>query len=161
MSKISLPVIAATRKCGSCSKCCEGWLEATIFDKKMHSGQPCFFLEKGEGGCTIYADRPKNPCVDYTCAWLDEPETFPAWLKPNLSNIIITKKTIDGNDLTYYEIVEAGARLDTAVLQWIFMWALKTQTSIMYQLDGKFHTMATPQLDAAIAAAITEKNQKT
>jgi hypothetical protein len=160
MSKNSLPIISTVRECGSCSKCCEGWLEATIYDKKMHSGQPCFFLEKGERGCTIYPDRPKSPCVDYSCAWIEEPNVFPSWLKPNISNVIITKKTIDDTELTYYEIVEAGARLDAAVLQWIFMWALKTQTSIMYQLDGKFHTLATPQLDAAIAAVITEKNKK-
>jgi hypothetical protein len=37
------------------------------------------------------------------------------------------------------------------------MWALKTQTSMMYQIDGKFHTLASPQLDAALAAIAAKK----
>lgn len=157
MPNLSLPVFQSKRECGSCSKCCEGWLEATVYDKKMHSGQPCFFLEKGEQGCTIYPDRPKSPCVDYACAWLEEPNVFPSWLKPNMSNVVVTKKTIDDTDLTYYEVSEAGSKIDSSVLHWFFMWALRTQTSMMYQIDGKFHTLATPQLDAALKAIVSKK----
>lgn len=156
MEKNLLPVIS-NRSCGSCHKCCEGWLEATIYDKKMHPGRPCFFLEKGEQGCTIYADRPENPCITYSCSWLEEPDVFPSWLKPNLTNAIITKKKIDDTELTYYEVSEAGSKMDSSVLHWIFMWALRTQTSIMYQIEGKFHTLASPELDAALKAIAAKK----
>ena len=157
MSKVSLPILLPERQCGSCSKCCEGWLEATVHGQKMYPGQHCFFLEKGESGCAIYPQRPEKPCIEYSCAWIEEPNVFPSWLKPNLSNVIITKKTIDDTELTYYEVAEAGGKIDSSVLHWLFMWALKTQTSMMYQIDGKFHTLASPQLDAALAAIAAKK----
>jgi len=156
MTKISLPILPE-RKCGNCQKCCEGWLEADIYGNKMQAGQPCFYLEKGEGGCSIYENRPKDPCIDYKCAWLEEPGTFPAWLKPNLSNVIITKKTIEDTDISYYQAVEAGSKMDASVLHWFMMFALRTGTCIMYEIEGKSHTLASPQFDAAYNAAVQRK----
>jgi len=109
----------------------------------MFAGQPCHFLEKGCRGCTIYKDRPKDPCKEYTCAWLDDP-SLPAWLKPDISNVIITKKTfMEDKSGSYYQIIETGKKIDASVLNWIINWALKNQLNIHYQVDGKFHFMGT------------------
>lgn len=144
MSKKSLPIIQRT--CGECQKCCEGWLEAEIYDHKAHAGQACFFIGTEKAGCSIYADRPQFPCVQYTCSWLDEPETFPNWLKPNLSKVIITKKTINDTDVAYYEVVEAGSTIDSSVLNWLIHWALRNEKSLIYQVQGKSHTLANQEL---------------
>lgn len=152
MNKISLPIIS-NRTCGDCHKCCEGWLEATIYEQKMHSGQACFFLEKGEAGCSIYPDRPKQPCIEYTCAWLDEPTIFPGWLKPNVSNVIISKKMIKDTDLEYYEVVEAGSKIDSSILNWLVHWAMRSGNSLIYEVEGKSYTLA----NATLGAMLNEK----
>ena len=123
------------RNCGSCTKCCEGRLEATIHGHSMYTGNPCRFLCKSKG-CTIYKDRPENPCKSYTCAWLDD-DTFPLWMQPHLINAIINKKVSD--NITYYEIIEVGQVLQSNVLNWMFMWALRTRNNISYEISGKTH----------------------
>lgn len=150
MSKVSLPLL--DRQCGDCHKCCEGRLEANIYEHKMHSGQACFFLQSDKTGCSIYPNRPKDPCMEYTCCWLDEPETFPGWMKPNLSNIIISKKTIKDTKIEYYEVVEAGSKIDSSILNWLVHWALRTGNNLIYEVEGKTYTLANAELGAALAA---------
>src|SRR5689334_10013771 len=75
------------RTCGECAKCCEGWLSGEVFGHKFEVGTPCFFLERT---CSIYKDRPMDPCRTYLCGWMSE-DFFPMWLKPSISNLIISK----------------------------------------------------------------------
>jgi hypothetical protein len=107
----------------------------------MHQGKPCFFLEKS---CSIYANRPQDPCRDYSCAWVEE-DIFPMWMKPNISNLIITKKIpIEGEHLAYYEATEAGSKMDSSVLNWLIHWAMGNSINLVYQIDGKQHIMGKP-----------------
>jgi len=55
-------------------------------------------------------------------------------MKPNLTNTIITKRKIE--DIEYYELIEAGSKLDSAILNWFISWALKKQINISYQING-------------------------
>lgn len=127
------------RSCGDCAKCCEGWLSANIYGHNMYRGRPCFFLEKT---CTIYENRPHEPCQTYQCGWLQEPEMFPAWMKPSLVDVIVTKKyhKEDKNNF-YYEIVECGKKIDSEVLNYLILWAFATKSNIVYQVDGRFHKL--------------------
>lgn len=124
------------RECGDCAKCCEGWLYGTVYGHAMHKEKPCFFLQKT---CTIYENRPHNPCKTYECAWLSE-DTFPMWMKPNLVNIIISKRKFtipNTNDKEeYYEIFEAGSIIDSKVLNWILIWAMTNNKNVYYQING-------------------------
>ena len=140
----SLPILTLDkRSCGECSKCCEGWLEGDIFGRRMYPGVNCFFLEKGERGCTIYESRPLDPCRNYRCAWLDEVDGIPAWLKPNLSDVIITRKLHGGASgiVSYYEVVEAGKKMDVSVLNWLVHWALDKKLNVVYTIDGRSHAL--------------------
>lgn len=129
----------AQRTCDGCSKCCEGALRGHAYQHNFYPGKPCHFL--GEG-CSIYADRPKDPCQDYKCEWLASDE-LPMWMRPDLCNVITTKRVKNG--VEYYDIVEAGKKLDSAVLSWFVMWALSTQKNIMYQLDGGFNRIGSAE----------------
>ena len=148
MNTLSLPILQ--RSCGECTKCCEGWLEATIYGNSMHGGKPCFYLDKG---CTIYENRPKDPCREYTCAWLEE-DSFPMWMKPSSSNVIVTHKTSpDDPTVSYYQVTEAGGKIDSSVLNWLIHWALRNQINICYEVAGKHHVMGTQAFrDAANSA---------
>ena len=118
------------RSCDGCAKCCEGWLHGEAYGHAFYRGRPCFFLNKT---CSIYDTRPENPCRTFKCSWLAE-ETFPHWMKPNLVNIIITKRQVD--NFFYYEIVEAGSTIDSKTLNWLIQWALNTDNNLMYQIEG-------------------------
>lgn len=118
------------RSCGTCAKCCEGWLQGEAFGHKFYRGRPCFFLNKT---CTIYDKRPDDPCRSYKCAWLDEPQ-FPEWMKPDLVNVIINRA--EDNNIKYYALIESGSVLDVKVLSWMVQWALNTGHNLLYYIDG-------------------------
>jgi len=118
------------RSCDGCAKCCEGWLHGEAYGHAFYRGRPCFFLNKT---CSIYNTRPENPCRTFKCSWLAE-DTFPHWMKPDLVNIIITKRQVD--NFFYYEIVEAGSTIDSKTLNWLIQWALNTDNNLVYQIEG-------------------------
>lgn len=118
------------RSCDGCAKCCEGWLQGEAYGHAFYKGRPCFFLGKT---CTIYETRPENPCRSFKCEWLDS-DIFPAWMKPDLVNVIITKRIKE--DLVWYEVTEAGSVLESKTLNWLIHWALNTKNNIVYYIDG-------------------------
>lgn len=138
---VHLPVFS--KACGECTKCCEGWLGGTVHGQRMYRGCKCFFLEKT---CQIYPERPDSPCKSYNCSWLTE-ESFPAWMRPDLSNVIVTKRstmvpTSDGMQrIDYYDAVEAGGKIDSTVLNWLIHWALDRNHNLAYEVEGKVHAL--------------------
>ena len=129
--------------CGDCTKCCEGWLEGVVHGHRMYRGCNCFYLEKS---CQIYEDRPENPCKNYNCAWLTD-DVFPGWMKPNLSNVVISKRfahvpTQDGmRRFDYYDAIEAGNKMDSSVLNWLLRWAIDSKINLVYEVDGHPHAL--------------------
>lgn len=137
---VTLPVVQdSQRPCGPCTACCEGWLSANIRGHEMHPGRPCFFL--ADGRCTDYDARP-GTCKTYNCAWKAEPEVFPAWMRPDLAGVIISRIVLPMSaDLTHYEVAEAAGKLDVRTLNWLVQWALEKGINLFYQIDGKHHAL--------------------
>jgi len=127
-----LKKINIKRKCGGCTACCDGWLSATIYDKPMYPGCKCHFVT--DSGCSIYKKRPKDPCKTFKCVWLIN-EEIPSWMKPNLSKTIMTYRT-SKLGLSYMDIVECGAKLDSSVLSWVIKYCFNKNINLMYQIDG-------------------------
>ena len=127
------------RSCDGCAKCCEGWLNGEAYGHAFYKGRPCFFLNKT---CSIYNERPENPCRSFKCAWLED-DTFPHWMKPDLVNAIIIKRKT--GDIFFYEITEAGSVLDSKTLSWLVQWALNTRTNILYFVDGGINRLGSPE----------------
>src|SRR2546430_13952490 len=71
----------ARRQCGTCTACCDGWVAGKIRGHEMKPGQPCHF--RGEGCCTIYAQRPVEPCRNFVCGWLMPGSPFPEEFRPD------------------------------------------------------------------------------
>ena len=131
------------KSCGTCTKCCEGWLEGEAFGHKFYPGKPCGFVTIGKG-CNSYALRPKEPCVNYKCAWLSNNE-IPDWLKPNLSNVIINYNTIDG--IAYIKLVEAGQTLPSKVLSWMLKYAIAQRLNIAWTIDEELYWIGSPEFN--------------
>jgi hypothetical protein len=79
--------------------------------------------------------------------WVGDPR-LPAWLKPDISNVIISKKIDDG--IAYYHIVEAGQKIDSGVLNWIIHWAIQNGLNILYQISGKHHVLGSEAFNSMI-----------
>jgi len=139
-----IPIISSKRECGECTKCCEGYLTANIHGHSMYKGSPCFYLEKG---CTIYNDRPIDPCHEYNCYWLENDE-LPMWMKPSLSGVIVSEKVHQTDkNLSYFDITETGKKIDSTILNWIIHWALGTKKNIIYEVDGKMHRLGSKEFN--------------
>jgi hypothetical protein len=129
----TIPIKSITRTCGTCTKCCEGWLQSTIHGHKMMKGIPCHFVHVDKG-CSIYNDRPKDPCRDFKCQWLVD-YSIPEWLKPDVSNVIIKIDKING--IEYLNVVETGSKLDSTVLNWLIKQIVEGKyINVSYMLDG-------------------------
>ena len=120
------------RSCDGCAKCCEGWLAGEAYGHAFFRGRPCFFLNKT---CSIYDNRPAEPCKSFKCGWLASPE-FPEWMKPDLSNVIINRSKSKDKDIDYFILVEAGSILSVKVLSWMIQWTLNNNQNLLYYIDG-------------------------
>lgn len=119
------------RKCDGCTACCEGWLHGQAEGQYFQAGRPCHF--KCEKGCSIYENRPENPCRTYECEWKTNLE-IPEWMKPNLSEVIITRRNWKNGE--YLEINEMGNTIKSVVLNWLFIHHCTTGVPIRVQVSG-------------------------
>ena len=126
-----LPV--PNRNCDGCTECCKGYLWGEAYGKKFYNGRPCFYV--GEKGCSIYENRPNNPCVQFKCSWLEDTQVFPEWFKPSLSKLLI-KKEVTKNGIEYYKVHECGRTIDAVHLNYLISLALEGGINIQIQLDG-------------------------
>lgn len=136
------------RSCNGCTKCCEGFLYGVAYGKQFCHGKPCHFVDLGKG-CTIYEDRPHSPCQTFKCAWvIDNQREFPEWLKPSLSNVIIVPRHID--DILYMDVVEAGSKIDSSVLNWLFLYSLERKVNMRVSIGGGHHNYGSKEFQAAM-----------
>ena len=136
------------RNCDGCTKCCEGYLYGQSYGKQFMHGRPCHFALLGKG-CSIYEDRPHSPCQTFKCVWvIDTKRDFPEWMKPSLSNVIIVPRHI--NDILYIDVVEAGAKIDSTVLNWLFLYTLEKKVNMRVQIAGGHHNYGTKEFQHAM-----------
>jgi hypothetical protein len=122
-----------TKECGTCTKCCEGWLTASINGHDMFPGKPCFFLEIGNR-CTIYQDRPKDPCKDFLCGWL-QIEDMPKEFKPDKSGVIMNY--IKNNNNPYWYLWKSPNNPTEDLLSWAISYAKKKNENILWFIDDR------------------------
>jgi len=123
------------RECGTCTKCCEGHLAANIRGHEMSKGNPCFFVEIGKG-CKDYENRPKDPCVSFTCGWkvIDE---MPEHFKPEKSHVIFSWRKTEKLDLLYLCINEAPSSPSAEILTWAFLYTVNTNNNLLWSINDK------------------------
>ena len=138
------------RTCGTCTKCCEGYLSGEAFGHTFYPGKPCHFIAIGKG-CSIYDKRPQDPCVSYKCGWLTNTD-IPEWMKPSDIDSIIDMRTL--NNFEYINLREAGNPMQAKVLSWFFQYILKNGLNAVWQVDGGFNWAGNPEFVAAM-----EKNK--
>lgn len=124
------------RECGSCTKCCEGWLRGEVRGIEFHEGKACHFLDKKKHRCKIYEDRPEVPCRSFSCEWLRNPE-FPDELYPLSCDVITSYKYREG--ITYIEAKEAGKPIDASTLNSLLKYCIQKDLNVVYQVNDVWH----------------------
>jgi hypothetical protein len=136
------------RECGECTRCCEGWLTGTIRGHDMCPGTKCHFLVKDR--CSIYADRPQEPCRVFNCGWLQNADV-PDWLYPLISKVIIKERFWgENNDKKWWQLTDCGQSIDAATLAWFAEHNNKTGISMSYFCEetGAVHAIGSPEFKA-------------
>ncbi len=121
------------KECGTCTKCCEGWLRADIRGHKMYPGKPCFFIEIGKG-CKDYKNRPEDPCKRFTCGWI-EVKDMPEEFRPEISGVIMHMKDNDGSP--YMVLSKAPNNPTEQYLSWAIVYARSKNINIIWSVDDK------------------------
>lgn len=129
------------RHCDGCKKCCEGWLAGTAHNIDFYPGKPCHFLSN-KRGCTIYNNRPDEPCKSYQCEWTVN-SNIPEWMKPDEINVIITRRSVNG--IEFWDVMEAGSKLDVSVLNWLYIYCINNQQNSVYRINGGFNYIGTDE----------------
>ena len=104
------------RSCGTCTKCCDGWLEVQVYGQRVGSGCPCKFVQLAEG-CQIYGNRPQM-CQEFKCAWLED-QAVPDHMKPEVAGVIAYS---DPNRV-YLILKGAGSAVTEEYQAWAKMYA--------------------------------------
>ncbi len=144
-----------TRSCDGCTKCCEGYLIAEIHGEMMYPGKACQFCKVG-GGCSIYKDRPKDPCKNYMCMWRAE-DVVPIEFKPSEVNSLITRNEING--MPFLTLLEAGEKMRAEVVAWFIVFVSSKGINAEWQIDGKAYYSGHPKFLEAINIRNQQMNQ--
>jgi len=141
------------KECGECTACCSGALAGQAHGHYFFKGRPCFFLKKD--GCSIYEDRPENPCVGYKCGYLSE-AFFPEWMRPDKCNILATPRVhkylekVKENDverdeeryIPYMQLLEYGGSASAKSLWWFIEKHLEgIIPNLLIEIEGGYHRM--------------------
>ena len=133
-----IPIIQE-RQCGECTACCQGYVTGSAHGHEFFRGKPCFFL--GDN-CTIYADRPVNPCQNFQCTWLKD-NTLPVWMRPDRSGVLVVHENKKG--IEYYNAIETDKPMAANVLNWLIQFAIINQCNLQYMVNGGINRIGTQQ----------------
>jgi hypothetical protein len=139
-------VKVSKRECGTCTKCCEGWLEGEALGQKFYPGKPCGFVTIGKG-CNFYALRPKDPCVSYNCGWITNTD-LPEWIKPDQVDTIVNYSSID--EIPFIRAVDAGQPIKSKTLSWLIQYALNNHMNLVWEIEGEVKWIGSSEFNQAM-----------
>ena len=117
------------RQCGSCTKCCDGWINADINGVKISPTKPCEF--RTDGGCAIYEKRPEMPCRTFKCGWLSDNSVLPEHMSPvNCGAIVLFNRKWRGYSVVY--ALPTGPKIPQETLDWLMNYTRETKIPLQW-----------------------------
>jgi hypothetical protein len=141
---------SAPRQCGSCTACCDGWVVGTIYGHEMKPGTPCHF--RGEGCCTIYEERPLEPCRNFVCGWLAPGSPFPEEFRPDRLGVMIVPTRWRGRPA--YILGAAGRDPDQRLLDWMRSFSVETGSPFFYEQRGERFGFGPPEFQQEMLSRV-------
>jgi hypothetical protein len=144
-----LPVnLQAQRSCGSCTACCDGWLQIEVRGHVVRRGQPCPFSVAHQ--CAIYPERPQDPCREFVCGWLVASSPLPDWMRPDRADMIMLAANFFWRGFPVDVLVPVGARPRQKALDWLKTFCAENKRLLLYQIDGEWIAFGPPAFQADI-----------
>jgi hypothetical protein len=147
-------VVAATaaprRECGTCTACCDGWVVGTIRGHEMKPGTPCHF--RGAGCCTIYAERPQEPCRGFVCGWLAPGSPFPESFRPDRLGVMIIATR--WRNRPAFILRSAGRDPDESLLDWMRSLSARSGAPFFYEQAGERFGFGPPEFQHEMLAKL-------
>ncbi len=131
----------AKRECGTCTACCDGWVEGTIRGRVMKAGVPCHF--RGEGCCTIYEERPQEPCRNFICGWMMRGSPFPDSFRPDRLGVMMVPTRWRGKPA--FILRSAPRDPDEELLGWMRAFSVDTGIPFFYESRGERFGFGPPE----------------
>lgn len=126
----------ATRECGDCAACCQGWLTTHALGNDIFVDHPCPHTDGH--GCTIHADRPNDPCKLFFCAWVESGSDLPGWMHPGLSGVIVLENRMNWRKTPVDILVSTYKDPDDRVIQWFQSRSKSQSRPFIYQQQNQW-----------------------
>jgi hypothetical protein len=145
------------RTCGSCTACCDGWLQIEVRGHKIQPGKPCPFSVEHQ--CSIYSERPQHPCREFVCGWLIASSPLPEWMRPDKSDMIMLAANFFWHGLPVDVLVPAGDRPKQKALDWLMKFSAEKKRLLLYQVEKEWFAFGPPAFQAEISERIARGEQ--
>jgi hypothetical protein len=139
----------AARSCAECTACCDGWLKINVRGQDVFPGNPCRFSFAHK--CSIYDDRPVDPCQQFVCGWLADKSPLPEWMRPDKAKLILLPASFQWRGIPVHVAVAVGARAKEKAIDWLRGFCLKSRRPLVFQMDGEWIAYGPPQFQAEMA----------
>lgn len=126
---------ARNRSCQPCTACCDGWVQMTIQGVPVHPGKPC--PHSTGQGCDDYANRPRDPCIDFQCGWVITGSPLPDWMKPENAKVIVIFNKTSWQQLPVDVAVPVGRRIPPRALNWLKDFAERNGRPLLFSEQVK------------------------
>lgn len=140
------------RTCGSCTACCDGWLQIEVRGHRVREGKPCPFSI--EHRCSIYGERPQHPCREFICGWLAASSPLPEWMRPDKSDMIMLAANFVWRGLPVDIVVAAGRRPRKKALDWLMKFSSQQRRLLIYQADDDWFAFGPPAFQSEMTNRI-------
>ena len=140
------------RSCGSCTAYCDGWLQIEVRGHRIRPGKPCPFSVAHR--CSIYSERPREPCREFICGWLIASSPLPEWMRPDKSDMILLAANFTWHGLPVDVAVAAGTRPKQKALDWLKKFASEKKRLLIYQIGEDWFAFGPPAFQAEISERV-------
>jgi hypothetical protein len=134
--------LSESRSCGDCTACCDGWLQIEVYGHHIRRGKPCPFSI--ENKCSIYNERPQEPCREFRCGWLVKSSPLPEWMRPDKADMILLAANFSWRGLPVDVAVAVRDRPKQKALDWLTKFSSEKKRLLIYQLDGDWFAFGPP-----------------
>lgn len=140
------------RNCGSCTACCDGWLQIEVRGYQVRPGKPCPFSVQHQ--CAIYGERPQHPCREFVCGWLVASSPLPDWMRPDRSDMIMLAADFVWRTMPVDVVVAAGEQPKNKALDWLKRFCAENKRLLIYQVKDEWFAFGPPAFQVDISEKI-------
>ena len=145
------------RKCSECTACCDGWLKINVRGRDVFPGSPCPFSVAHQ--CSIYEERPVDPCQQFVCGWLMDNSPLPEWMRPDKANLILLPANFQWRGIPVHVAVAVGARPKDKAINWLKDFCRKSHRPLIFQMHDEWIAYGSPQFQTEMAARLSSGKQ--